>query len=497
MTTFEEFKTLSRGGNIIPIYEELMADTETPVSVYLKVKDESPYSFLLESVEGGEKVGRYTFLGYNPFMVFEIRGKSFSIKPRHPDVQVLPTLVDASMAPLEALKKIFAHCKTVPVDGLPRFTGGAVGYFGYETIQLLEEIPSAKVDSLNWNDATLMFFDTLLVFDAVKRNVSAVANAYIPQGASETQLHEEYDKAVAEIEKLKAILKKNVPYEVKAARSIGELKYMIGRDDFLKNVGKAKKYIIDGDIFQVVLSQQMQMTFEGDPFDLYRMLRIVNPSPYLYFLNINGMSIIGSSPELLVRLDNGIVETRPIAGTRRRGATPAEDTRLESELLADEKECAEHLMLVDLGRNDIGRISEYGSVEVTQFMAIEKYSHVMHIVSNIRGKLRKGMSAVDALYSCFPAGTLSGAPKIRAMEIIAELEPNKRGVYGGAVGYLDFSGNLDSCIAIRTMVVKDGVAYFQAGGGIVHDSVPEKEFQESLDKVAATLTAVEHLRKLQ
>ncbi len=239
----------------------------------------------------------------------------------------------------------------------------------------------------------------------------------------------------------------------------------------------------------------MNMAYTGDPFSIYRMLRIVNPSPYLYFLRMEGMCIIGSSPELLVRLDNGIVETRPIAGTRRRGKTPEEDARLEKELLADEKECAEHLMLVDLGRNDIGRISEYGSVEVSQFMAIEKYSHVMHIVSNVRGKLRKGMSAVDALYSCFPAGTLSGAPKIRAMEIIAELEQYKRGVYGGAVGYLDFSGNLDSCIAIRTIVVNDGVAYFQAGGGIVHDSVPEKEFQESLDKVAATVSAVQKLRK--
>jgi anthranilate synthase component 1 len=340
-----------------------------------------------------------------------------------------------------------------------------------------------------------MFFDTLLVFDAVKRNVSAVANAYIPEGATESQLLEEYNKAVIEIEKLKVILNKNVPYAVNPSGAVGELQYLISRDDFLSNVEKAKKFIVEGDIFQVVLSQQMKMEYTGDPFDIYRMLRIVNPSPYLYFLRMEGMCIIGSSPELLVRLDNGIVETRPIAGTRHRGATAAEDARLEKELLADEKECAEHLMLVDLGRNDIGRISEYGSVEVTQFMAIEKYSHVMHIVSNVRGKLRKGMSAVDALFSCFPAGTLSGAPKIRAMEIIAELEQNKRGVYGGAVGYLDFSGNLDSCIAIRTIVVNDGVAYFQAGGGIVHDSVPEKEFQESLDKVAATVSAVQKLRK--
>jgi anthranilate synthase component 1 len=495
MTTFEEFKNLARQGNIIPIYEELMADTETPVSVYLKIKDESPYSFLLESVEGGEKIGRYTFIGYNPFMVFEIRGKSFSIKPRHPDVQVLPTLVDSSMPPLEALKKIFAHCKTVPIEGLPRFTGGAVGYFGYETVQLLENIPSAPLDDLKLNDATLMFFDTLLVFDAVKRNVVAIANAYIPESASDAQLRDEFEKALVELRRLKTLLLKSVTPVVAPAAVTGLLTYSMEKRDFLSNVENAKKLIVEGDIFQVVLSQRMAMRLSADPFSLYRMLRIVNPSPYLYYLNLDGMHIIGSSPELLVRLENGVVETRPIAGTRRRGATPEEDAALEKELLADEKERAEHLMLVDLGRNDIGRISEFGSVEVNQFMTVEKYSHVMHIVSNVRGTLRKGMSAVDALYSCFPAGTLSGAPKIRAMEIIAALEPTKRGVYGGAIGYLDFSGNLDSCIAIRTIVVKDGTAYFQAGAGIVHDSVPEKEYQETLDKIASSVSAVEKLKQ--
>jgi anthranilate synthase component 1 len=495
MTTFEEFKNLARQGNIIPIYEELIADTETPVSVYLKIKDESPYSFLLESVEGGEKIGRYTFIGYNPFMVFEIRGKSFSIKPRHPDVQVLPTLVDSSVPPLDALKKIFAHCKTVPIEGLPRFTGGAVGYFGYETVQLMENIPSAPLDDLKLNDATLMFFDTLLVFDAVKRNVVAIANAYIPESASDAQLRDEFEKALVELRRLKTLLLKRVTPVVAPATVHGILTYSMEKQDFLSNVEKAKKFIVEGDIFQVVLSQRMAMRLSADPFNLYRMLRIVNPSPYLYYLNLDGMHIIGSSPELLVRLESGVVETRPIAGTRRRGTTPEEDTALEKELLADEKERAEHLMLVDLGRNDIGRISEFGSVEVNQFMTVEKYSHVMHIVSNVRGTLRKGMSAVDALYSCFPAGTLSGAPKIRAMEIIAALEPTKRGVYGGAIGYLDFSGNLDSCIAIRTIVVKDGTAYFQAGAGIVHDSVPEKEYQETLDKIASSVSAVEKLKQ--
>ena len=495
MTTFEDFKILAQQGNIVPIYEEVAADTETPISVYLKTRDESAYSFLLESVEGGEKIGRYTFIGYNPFMVFEIRGRSFSIKPRHPDVTVLPSLVNASMSPLEALKTIFAHCKTVPIPGLPRFTGGAVGYFGYETAQLLENIPSAPVDDLKLNDATLMFFDTLLVFDGVRRNVVAIANAYVPPGIGEAQLSEEYQKACREIERLKALLRKRESSTPSLPPTNGSLRFSMSKEQFVANVEKAKKYIIEGDIFQVVLSQRSAMELDADPFSVYRMLRTVNPSPYLYFLAIDGLNIIGSSPELLVRVENGVVETRPIAGTRRRGATPDEDLRLERELLLDEKEKAEHLMLVDLGRNDIGRISEFGSVEVNQFMTVEKYSHVMHIVSNIRGKLRKGMSAVDALYSCFPAGTLSGAPKIRAMQIIAELEQLKRGVYGGAIGYLDFSGNLDSCIAIRTIVMKDGTAYFHAGAGIVHDSVPESEFQESLDKMASSLRAVEQLNK--
>lgn len=490
MTSLEEFKKLSTQGNIIPIYEELLADTETPVSVYLKVKDESRYSFLFESVEGGEKIGRYTFIGYNPFMIFEIKGKQFSITPRHEDVAVLPKLVDSSMHPLEALKKIFAHCKTVPIPGLPRFTGGAVGYFGYETIQLVEDIPSAPHDELGLSDAILMFFDTLLVFDAVKRKVVIIANAYIPEGATGHILEAEYEKAVGEIQRLKTILNKQVKSEFSSS-FIGNVEKEMTKEKYFQIVEKAKHYIVEGDIFQVVPSQRMRAKFTGDPFNIYRMLRVINPSPYLYFISIDGVNIIGSSPELLVRVEQRSVETRPIAGTRKRGSTPEEDERIEKELLADEKERAEHLMLVDLGRNDIGRISEFGSVTVTQFMVIEKYSHVMHIVSNVKGTLRKELMPLDALYSCFPAGTLSGAPKIRAMEIIAELEPVKRGVYGGAIGYLDFSGNLDSCIAIRTIVVKDNVAYFQAGGGVVYDSIAEKEYQETIDKMSATIQAVQ------
>jgi len=493
MTSYEEFKALASGGNIVPVYEELIADTETPVSVYLKIRDESPYSFLLESVEGGEHLGRYSFIGYNPFMIFDIRDKAFTITPRHEDVKVLPALVTPEMHPLDALKTIFAHCKAAPVPGLPRFMGGAVGYFGYETIRLIEDIPCAAKDELGAEDATLMFFDTLLVFDALRRKVLIIANGFIPDGASEELFAAEYRKAAEEILRMERLLLKPAPMLMTPV-TVGEIERSMTKEAYCAVVEKAKRYIVEGDIFQVVPSQRLKVGFEGDAFNIYRLLRIINPSPYLYYFTLNGLNIIGSSPELLVRVENGDVETRPIAGTRKRGATQAEDARLEQELLADEKERAEHLMLVDLGRNDIGRISEFGSVEVTQFMVIELYSHVMHIVSNVKGRLKKGLTALDALYSCFPAGTLTGAPKIRAMQIIAELEPVKRGIYGGAIGYLDFSGNLDSCIAIRTIVVKDNVAYFQAGGGVVYDSVPEAEYQETIDKMSAPLQAVKNLR---
>ncbi|MGE5315436.1 MAG: anthranilate synthase component I [Acidobacteriota bacterium] len=492
MTSYEEFTRLASEGTIVPVYEELIADTETPVSVYLKIRDESPYSFLLESVEGGEHLGRYSFIGYNPFMIFEIRGGSFTVTPRHEDVKVLPSLVTPEMHPLEALKKIFAHCRTVPVPGLPRFTGGAVGYFGYETIRLIEDIPAAPVDELNVDDATLMFFDTLLVFDALKRKVIIIANGYLGGNASDAECRAEYQKASDEIRRMIALLKKPIETSMTPV-TVGEIEQTISKAEYCAMVEKAKQYIVEGDIFQVVPSQRLKAKVDGDPFNIYRLLRIINPSPYLYFFTLKDLFIIGSSPELLVRVENGEVETRPIAGTQKRGATPEEDAALEAALLADEKERAEHLMLVDLGRNDIGRIAEFGSVEVTQFMTIEHYSHVMHIVSNVKGRLKKELTALDALYSCFPAGTLTGAPKIRAMQIIAELEPVRRGIYGGAIGYVDFSGNLDSCIAIRTIVVKDGVAYFQAGGGVVYDSVPEHEYEETLHKMSAPLAAVQQL----
>ncbi|MCI0707735.1 MAG: anthranilate synthase component I [Ignavibacteriae bacterium] len=497
MTSFEEFKKLSSGGNVIPIFETVLADTETPVSVYLKIQGESAYSFLLESVEGGEKLGRYSFIGFNPFMNVTIREKRFSIETFHDDVKILPSLVDPDDHPLEALKKLFAHIKTVKVPGLPRFSCGAVGYFGYETVRLVEDIPVPAKDELEIPDSILMFFDVVLVFDNVKHELFLISNAYLSKpNLTDAELKKEYDKAAGEIEKLKSLLQNDMPTALANAESNGKLEYIVSKENFCKSVERSKQYIVEGDIFQVVLSQRLKQKARVRPIDVYRSLRLINPSPYMYFLSLKDFFVIGSSPEMLVRVENGIVETRPIAGTRRRGNSTEEDERLVQELLDDEKEKAEHLMLVDLGRNDLGRISEYATVEVKQFMATEKYSHVIHIVSSVQGKLRDGLTPLDALFSCFPAGTLTGAPKIRAMQIISELEPVKRGVYGGAIAYLDFSGNMDSCIAIRTIVAKEDTLFFQAGAGIVYDSKPEREFEETIEKLGANLQAVERLKEI-
>jgi anthranilate synthase component 1 len=493
ITQFEQFVDFSKQGNVVPIVDDLLADTDTPVSAYLKIADESRYSFLLESVEGGEKIARYSFLGLDPFMLFEVSRKEYSVQSLRAEFQFITKLLSGENHPLSALKKIFAHFRAVAIPGLPRFSGGAVGYFGYETIQLVEDIPTVRDGGVDVPDMMLMFFDSLLVFDNLQRKIFVIVNSFLDdKGAQTRSLRPVYDRAVKRLHSVRKILGKSVSADLSSV-SAKALRYNTSREQFQRKVERCKEYILDGDIFQVVLSQHADREVSLNPFDLYRVLRIINPSPYLYYLKADTLQIIGSSPEMLVRVEGRVIETRPIAGTRPRGTTPEEDERLGLELLADEKERAEHLMLVDLGRNDIGRISDFGTVEVSQFMVIEKYSHVMHIVSNVRGKLRKDVTAIDALYSCFPAGTLTGAPKIRAMEIIAELEATRRGIYGGAIGYVDFSGNLDSCIAIRTIVIKDGVARFQAGAGIVADSVPEKEYQETLDKLAANLNAVQML----
>jgi anthranilate synthase component I len=494
MTSFEDFTNLARGGNVIPLYETLPADTETPVSLYLKIENESRYSFLLESVEGGETIGRYSFIGFNPFMSFTIDGKKFALTAFHEDVEVLPTLVSPADPPLEALKKIFRHIKTVRSPGLPRLAGGAIGFFGYDCVQLVEDVPSMPKDAFGLPDALLLFYDVVLVFDSVKHQIFVVSNAYVPEtNRSDASLRREYDKAVQEIRRLMALLEQPVAVSRKPAVLDHDVQYGTPKAEFLRAVSRCKEYIGDGDIFQVVLSQRVEQHASLRPLDLYRSLRSINPSPYMYFLRCGEFDVVGASPEMLIRVEDGIVETRPIAGTRRRGATKVEDRLLEQDLLNDPKERAEHLMLVDLGRNDIGRISEFGSVTVDQYMTIEKYSHVMHLVSSVKGRLKSGMSAIDALFSCFPAGTLTGAPKIRAMEIIAELEPSRRGIYGGAVAYLDFTGNLDSCIAIRTIVLKGNAVRFQAGAGIVYDSVPEREYEETLEKLGANVKALELL----
>ncbi|MBI2618700.1 MAG: anthranilate synthase component I [Ignavibacteriales bacterium] len=496
MTTFEEFRSYCGRGNVFPVFEPIVADTETPVSVFLQIKDLGPYSFLLESVEGGETVGRYSFLGFNPFMKFTIKERRHAIETFHDDVVVLPSLVDPNDPPVLALKKLLAHIRTVPVADLPRFSGGAVGYLGYEAAGLFEDIPIVENDELDIPDGMFLFYDVVLIFDNVLHRLFLVSLAYVPEAEqTEHGLQREYAKAESEITRLKELLGMERKDGLGAATHLGPLEHLLSKDEFCRSVRTAKRYIEEGDIFQMVLSQRLKQEVRVNPFDMYRTLRVVNPSPYMYYLALDSFSIIGSSPEMLVRVDHGIVETRPIAGTRRRGASPEEDKRLEEELRSDEKEKAEHLMLVDLGRNDVGRICEFGSIEVVELMAVERYSHVMHLVSSVRGRLRAGLSALDALIACFPAGTLTGAPKIRAMEIIAELEPVKRGVYGGAIAYLDFSGNLDSCIAIRTIVAKDTTLFFQAGAGVVYDSVPEREYEETIEKLQANLKALEMLKQ--
>ncbi|MCH8863827.1 MAG: anthranilate synthase component I [Chloroflexi bacterium] len=464
--TLEEVRQLKKQGNLVPVYREIMADMETPVSAYLKIA-RGDYSFLLESVEGGERLARYSFIGTEPSMVLETGGNN-------------------KVDPLLLIEKEFQRFQPVPVPGLPRFHGGMVGYLGYEVAGYFEKLPSPERDALGLPESVLMLADTLLVFDHLTHKIKIVAHAHL-DGDIETAYREATDK----IDRLVERLRQPIPAEVSPSASTeSPVLSNLSQAEFEANVRQAKDYIYAGDIIQVVLSQRLSKQTKASPFAIYRALRSINPSPYMYFLHLGDTHIVGASPELLVRVEDGVVSNHPIAGTRPRSQDADKDDRLAEELINDEKERAEHLMLVDLGRNDIGRISEPGTVEVTQFMDIERYSHVMHLVSHVQGKLRAGLTQFDALRACFPAGTVSGAPKIRAMEIIAELEPEKRGPYAGAVGYFDFSGNLDTAITIRTIVIKDGVAYVQAGGGIVADSVPENEYQETLNKAQALLTAI-------
>jgi anthranilate synthase component I len=485
--SLDDFRTLAATGNLIPVYREILADMETPVSAFRKI-DDGRTAFLLESIEGGEKWGRYSFLGSGPVKLFRSRGRYFEILDGD---QLLHSGECAD--PLAELQAFLAPYRPVQLPGLPRFFGGAVGYLGYDMVRFVEELPDANPREIDAWDACFLLTGQLLIFDSVAQKIKVVCNVHLQEGEDPEIA---YQRGQAAVEALLGRLRRPLPGSPPVTgRGHGKpLAANFSRDDFMAAVEKCKEYVRAGDIIQVVLSQRFSGQLAAEPFDVYRALRTINPSPYMFFLRFGRTLVIGASPEVLVRKEGARVEVRPIAGTRPRGATAAEDRQLEAELLADPKECAEHIMLVDLGRNDLGRVCRTGSVEVSELMVIERYSHVMHIVSNVRGVLEEGLDAFDLFRATFPAGTLSGAPKIRAMEIVDELEPCRREIYGGAVGYISFTGNMDLAIAIRTLVVQDETVYVQAGAGIVADSDPAAEYQETLNKARGVINAIELAR---
>ena len=504
------FLALAKEHTLVPVCRTLTADLETPVSAFLRAAWTARECFLLESVENGEQVGRYTFIGLAPFKRIVARGRAITITEGK-------RITRSEGDIFEVLRQALSGHKAAQLPGLPPFTAGAVGFFAYDAVRQIERLPDRAKDELGVPDACLLFFDEVLAFDHVRKEIWLVVTANVSQGNPA----EAYDHAVRRLARFEKRLAQPLP-KLPAHRASGKLKvkHRTRKQDYLAAVARTKEYITAGDIFQAVLSQRFDVAPGADSFLVYRSLRTVNPSPYMYFLRFapdgplgessaqpkpsskkskgseSPLELAGSSPELLVRVHHGKVEYRPIAGTRPRGANEKEDQALAEEMLNDEKERAEHVMLVDLGRNDVGRVSQFGSVKVDRLMFVERYSHVMHIVSTIEGRLKPELTAVDALRACFPAGTLSGAPKVRAMEIIEELEPSRRGTYGGAVLYADFSGNLDSCIAIRSMLAIGGKGYVQAGAGIVADSVPELEYQESINKAQAVIRAIQRAREL-
>jgi anthranilate synthase component 1 len=483
LTSFEEFEALARRGTFVPVCKEIMADLLTPVSAFLKIAEHSDYAFLLESVEGGEQVARYSFLGKDPFLILRAHdGRTVLERDGESRTSEEPFL--------DVLRSTMTQFQSPLVAGLPRFTGGAVGYLGYDAVPWFEPVPvppRAEGDP-PLDQAGFMVFDTVLAFDHVQHRILLMANARV---GADDDLRALYQFACAKIAFLERELERSLSIAAHRAASSAEVRSNLARGAFESHVSAAKAAIAAGEIYQVVLSQRFETALSADPFTVYRALRHVNPSPYMFFIRMGATSIVGASPEMLVRVEGRRVETHPIAGTRPRGATPEEDLRLAEELKASEKERAEHVMLVDLGRNDVGRVAEFGSVRVPQYMALERYSHVMHLVSIVEGRLADGRDRLDALVACFPAGTVSGAPKVRAMEIIASLEPTRRGIYAGAVGYLDFAGNLDFCIAIRTIVIEGRRALVQAGAGIVADSDPAAEYEETCDKARALLRAID------
>ncbi len=482
---YKSFLQLSRDATLVPVAKTLSADLLTPVGAFLSIAARQKYAFLLESVEGGEKIGRYTFLGAQPRTVVTARGQELTVREGTSRHQRQGSVVDL-------LREQLRKYRPANLPGLPPFTAGCVGYFAYDMVRQFERLPERTKDDVGLPDCVFTFYDRLLAFDHLRHQVHIIAAADV----SAESPRKAYDRALADIAALEAKLThgvrgQHIHWSESGRKKPIKVHNSSTHDRFLQSVRRAKEYIAAGDVFQVVLSQRLDFKPPAEPFQIYRALRTVNPSPYMFYLKLDDMQVVGASPEMLVRVSGRRLEYRPIAGTRKRGADAADDERLIEQLRTDEKERAEHVMLVDLGRNDLGRVSEYGSVKVRDLMYVEKYSHVMHLVSALEGTLRDGLDAVDALAACFPAGTLSGAPKVRAMEIIEELEPVRRGVYGGSVLYADYAGNLDSCIAIRTMVVHKDRAYVQAGAGIVADSDPESEYQECMNKASAVLRACE------
>jgi anthranilate synthase component I len=479
---FATFQTLSAQGNLIPVFREILADQDTPVGAFKKI-DDGRYGFLLESIEGGEKWGRYTFLGSSPAVV--IRGKGGWVEIVEGDEVRRVEVAD----PLNYVRDYMARFAPVEVPGIPRFFGGAVGYLGYDSVRHFEELPDLNSRSIDAYDTYFIITDTMLIFDSLSQKIKVVSNAHLDGSATPEAA---YAEALSKIEGLIARLKAPLPADVSVPSGAKvALSSNVKREEFESWVTRAKEYVRSGDIIQVVLSQRFSGELTVDPFDIYRALRTLNPSPYMFFLRLDQTVVVGASPEVMVRKEGNQVELRPIAGTRPRGSSPAADEALAQELLADPKELAEHVMLVDLGRNDLGRVCKIGSVKVTELMVVERYSHVMHIVSHVKGELAGGRDCFDVVRATFPAGTLSGAPKVRAMEIIEELEGERREVYGGAVGYFSYSGNMDMCIAIRTLIVKDGKVHLQAGAGIVADSDPAAEYQETVNKAMGVVKAIE------
>lgn len=488
--SFDEFAQLAAGHTVVPVYRQLLGDSLTPVSAFCKIQ-EGDWAFLFESVVGGERMGRYSFVGSGPFFRFEAFDRKVVMQAGRAAKQET-----TNSDPLRLLEEKLSAFRAPHVPGLPRFCGGAVGYAGYDTVRYVEHLPNAPEDDRGLPDLSFAFYDRMVVFDHIDKTVAAVVHAHIDQ----TNLRKCYDDACAKVDRLVERLQQGVAdlqltdIDPRGPVTIPH-KSNFAKDQFKTAVEKCKEYINAGDIFQVVLSQRFKANTTARPFDVYRALRTVNPSPFMFYLKAGPTILVGASPEIMTRVEGDWVTIRPLAGTRRRGATPEEDKALADELIADPKERAEHIMLVDLGRNDVGRVAKFGSVELSDLLTVERYSHVMHISSTVTGRLEPGKTAFDALRSCLPAGTLSGAPKVRAMQIIDELEPHRRGPYGGAVGYVDFTGNMDTCIALRTMVVQGQTAYVQAGAGLVADSDPESEYQETVNKAMGLLRALEIAEK--